>query len=53
MRKGMILYVTQGREDVPLQTGAELLETARSLGMQAILYTDRESFYQAFWEHWI
>jgi len=29
------------------------VETARSLGMQAILYTDRESFYQAFWEHWI
>ena len=29
------------------------VETARSLGMQAILYTDRDSFYQAFWEHWI
>jgi len=42
MRKGMILYVTQGREDVPLQTGAELLETARSLGVTAVCVASSE-----------
>ncbi len=36
MKKGMILYVTQGKEDVPLQAAAELIETARSLGVAAV-----------------
>ena len=36
MKKGMILYVTQGKEDVPLQAAAELVETARSLGVTAV-----------------
>ncbi len=36
MKKGMILYVTQGKEDVPLQAAAELIETARSLGVTAV-----------------
>ena len=36
MKKGMILYVTQGKEDVPLQAAEELIETARSLGVTAV-----------------
>jgi hypothetical protein len=36
MRKGMILYVTQGKEDVPLQGGTELSELSRSLGVAAV-----------------
>ncbi len=36
MKKGMIVYVTQGKEDVPLQAAAELIETARSLGVTAV-----------------
>ena len=36
MKKGMILYITQGKEDVPLQGAAELLETSRSLGVTAV-----------------
>ena len=31
----------------------ENVDTARSLGMQAILYQDRQSFCQSFWEFWI
>jgi hypothetical protein len=33
MKKGMILYVTKGKEDVPLRTADEMIETARSLGV--------------------
>ena len=36
MKKGMILYVTQGKEDVPLQSAADLIRTARSLGVAAV-----------------
>ena len=36
MKKGMILYVIQGREEVPFQTAPELLDTARSLGVAAV-----------------
>ena len=36
MKKGMILYVTQGKEDVPLQAAAELIEIARRLGVTAV-----------------
>ncbi len=42
MRKGMILYVTQGREDLPLQAAAELIETARSLGVTAVSVASSE-----------
>ena len=36
MKKGMIFYITEGKEDVPLQAAAELIETARSLGVTAV-----------------
>ena len=36
MKKGMILYITQGKEDVPVQAGTELVEAARSLGVTAV-----------------
>jgi LDH2 family malate/lactate/ureidoglycolate dehydrogenase len=42
MKKGMILYVTQGREDVPLQAAGELIETARSLGVAAVSVASSE-----------
>jgi hypothetical protein len=36
MRKGMILYVTLGKEDVPLQGGTELMELIRSLDVAEV-----------------
>ena len=42
MKKGMVLYVAQGKEDVPLQTGAELAETARSLGVAGVSVANSE-----------
>ena len=36
MKKGMILYVIQGREEVPLQAAPDLIETDRSLGVAAV-----------------
>jgi hypothetical protein len=32
----MILYVTQGKEDVPPHGGTELIELSRSLGVAAV-----------------
>jgi hypothetical protein len=42
MKKGMILYVTQGGEDVPLQSAKALNETARSLGVTAVMVANSE-----------
>jgi len=36
MKKGVILYIAQGKEDVPLQSAADLIRTARSLGVAAV-----------------
>ncbi len=36
MKKGMILYITQGQEDVPLQEVADLVEISRSMGISAV-----------------
>ena len=36
MKKGMILYVTEGKDEVPMQAADELVETARSLGVTAV-----------------
>jgi hypothetical protein len=36
MKRGMILYVTQGKEEVPLQGAADLIETSRALGVAAV-----------------
>ena len=36
MKKGMILYITQAKEDVPLQSAEELVQTVRSLGVTAV-----------------
>jgi len=42
MKKGMVLYVTEGKADVPLQTAAELVATARSLGVTAVSVANSE-----------
>ena len=42
MKKGMVLYVTEGKGDVPLQTAAELVETARDLGVAAVSVASSE-----------
>ena len=50
MKKGMILYVTQGKEDVPLQAAEELIETARSLGVTAVcVATTEEDAIHGWW----
>jgi hypothetical protein len=43
MTKGIILYVAQGKEHVPLQTGEELAETARSFGVQGVSVATSEA----------
>ncbi|MGO9571150.1 MAG: hypothetical protein ACLP5H_26795 [Desulfomonilaceae bacterium] len=51
MRKGMILYVTQGKENVPLQGGTELIELSRSLGVAAVcVATTQEDVDYGWWE---
>ena len=42
MKKGMVLYVTEGVGDVPLQTVAQLVETARDLGVTAVSVASSE-----------
>ena len=42
MKKGMVLYVAQGKEHVPLKTGEELAETARSLGVDSVSVANSE-----------
>jgi hypothetical protein len=50
MKKGMILYVTEGKEDVPLQAAAELIEAARSLGVSAVCVAiTEEDAAQGWW----
>jgi hypothetical protein len=51
MKKGMILYVTQGREDVPLQSAADLIETSRSLGVTAVCVAVCEEDVVQGWYH--
>ncbi len=42
MKKGIILYVVQGKEDVPLKTGGELAQTAKSLGVTKVFVASSE-----------
>ncbi len=42
MKKGMILYVSQGREDVPLKTSGELAGTARFFGVADVFVAGSE-----------
>ncbi len=50
MKKGMILYVTQGKEDVPLQGAEEMIETARSLGVTSVcVATTEEEAAHGWW----
>lgn len=50
MKKGMILYVTEGKEDVPMQGAAELVETCRSLGVTAVsVATSEEDVIHGWW----
>jgi hypothetical protein len=51
MKKGMILYVTQGKEDVPLQGMADLIEVARSLGVAAVCVAVTEEDVVYGWWH--
>ncbi len=51
MRKGMILYVTQGKEDVPQQGETELIELSRSLGVADVcVATTREDVDYGWWK---
>lgn len=42
MKKGMILYVAQGKEDVPLKTAEELAATARAFGVAGVFVANSE-----------
>lgn len=50
MKKGMILYVMEGQEEVPLQGSEDLIEVARSLGVTAIsVATSEEDVVHGWW----
>ena len=50
MKKGMILYVTEGKEEVPLQGAADLIEASRSLGVTAVsVATSEEDVVHGWW----
>lgn len=42
MKKGLILYVAQGKDNVPLKTAEELAETARSFGAAGVFVANSE-----------
>lgn len=50
MKKGMILYVTEGREEIPLQGAEDLVEASRSLGVTAVsVATSEEDVAHGWW----
>ena len=50
MKRGMILYVTHGKEEVPLKGAAELVEISRSLGVAAVcVVTTQEDVASGWW----
>ncbi len=50
MKKGMILYVTEGKEEVPLKGVNDLVETSRSLGVSAVsVATSEEDVVYGWW----
>jgi hypothetical protein len=51
MRKGMVLYVTEGKEDVPLQGVEDLIETSRRLGVSAVSVATSEDEVVHGWWH--
>ncbi|MGC9196100.1 MAG: hypothetical protein ACP5IL_11690 [Syntrophobacteraceae bacterium] len=42
MKTGIILYVVQGKEDVPLKTGGELAKTAKFFGVAKVFVAGSE-----------
>ena len=53
MKKGMILYVTQGKEEVPLQGVEDLIKTSRALGVSAVSVAISEEDVVHGWWHLI
>lgn len=53
MKKGIILYVTQGKEEVPLQGAADLIKTSRTLGVSAVAVAVSEEDVVYGWWHLI
>lgn len=50
MKKGMVLYVMDGKQDVPLQDVSDLIKTSRSLGVSAVsVATSEEEVVQGWW----
>lgn len=53
MKKGMILYVTTGKEDVPMQATSELKGTSQSFGVSAVCIATSEDELTYGWWHLI
>lgn len=51
MKKGVILYVTEGREDVPMQGHPDLLRTSLSLGAHTVCVATSEDEIAYGWWH--
>lgn len=51
MKKGMVLYVTEGKEDVPLQREEDLSEVTQSLGVTTVFVaTTQEDVVDGWWK---
>jgi hypothetical protein len=51
MKKGVILYVTKGKEEVPMQGLPELLKISRSLNVSAVCVATSEDEVAYGWWH--
>jgi hypothetical protein len=51
MKKGMILYVAEGKGDVPLQREEDLVQVTRSLGVTTVcVATTEEDAVDGWWK---
>jgi hypothetical protein len=51
MKMGMILYVTRGKEDIPVQDSLELARTSQALGVSAVCIATTEEEVAYGWWH--
>jgi hypothetical protein len=53
MKRGMILYVNEEKDEIPQQGTMELIETSRSLGVSAVSLAFKEEDVVSGWVHLI
>ena len=51
MKRGMILYITRGKEEVPVQGAGELIDISRSLEVAAVSVAINQEDVASGWWH--